>query len=111
MRILYSIRTEREPLPEPKVIFENARRWHGDFTADPTGFYQKHEEWIKPMNQLKNGLFLSGNWDNRPLPFKSEYVQNSTMKLEMEFVAKNFIRVYFDTENCIPYRVDTGKIN
>ena len=108
MKVMYSFRTEKRPLPEPKEIFENVRRWHREFSKNPHDFFVKHEEWIKPMCQLRNGLFFSEGWDSKPLPFKNQYIEDSELKLEMEFIAKNFIRVYFETNIGPPYRVDTG---
>ena len=60
------------------------------------------------MNQLRNGHFFSMNWDDEKFNFTEEYIQNSDLKLEMEFIDQNFVRISFDTDKFLPYRVDTG---
>ena len=110
MKVYYSFRTEKYALPEPKVLFENVRRLHIEFKRSPLLFFRKYEEWLRPMNQLRNGHFFSLNWDAKEFNFTNEYIKESDLKLEMEFIDKNFVRVSFQTDNFIPYRVDTGKI-
>ena len=108
MKVIYSFRTEKHALPEPKILFENVRRLHIEFKRNPSLFFRKYEEWLRPMNQLRNGHFFSLNWDSKEFKFTDEYVEESDLKLEMEFLDHNFVRISFQTENFIPYRVDTG---
>ena len=109
MKVLYSFRTEKHALPDPRILFENVRRLHNEFEKNPLSFYHKYEEWLRPMNQLRNGHFFSLNWDCNEFNFTNEYIQVSNLKLEMEFIDKNFVRISFQTDKYIPYRVDTGK--
>lgn len=108
MRVLYSFRTEKQKMPDPVILFENVRRLHKEFQNNPKEFFTKYEEWLRPMNQLRNGHFFSMNWDSKTFEFTEEYIQTSDLKLEMEFVDQNFIRINFYTNVSIPYRVDTG---
>ena len=110
MKVLYSFRTEKYALPEPRILFENVRRLHNEFVRNPTEFHRKYEEWLRPMNQLRNGHFFSLNWDCKEFNFTNEYIEVSDLKLEMEFLDKNFVRISFMTDKFIPYRVDTGNI-
>ena len=108
MKVLYSFRTEKQKMPDPIILFENVRRLHREFQENPGDFYQRYKVWLRPMNQLRNGHFFSMNWDDEKFNFTEEYVQSSELKLEMEFIDRNFVRISFNTEQCIPYRVDTG---
>ena len=108
MKVLYSFRTEKQKMPDPLVLFENVRRLHNEFQENPKNFFTKYEEWLRPMNQLKNGHFFSMNWDNKAFIFTDEYVQKSDLKLEMEFIDPNFVRISFCVDKSLPYRVDTG---
>lgn len=109
MKVLYSFRTEKQKMPSPIILFENVRRLHIEFQCDPKKFYQKYKEWLRPMNQLRSGHFFSLNWDSKNFDFTEEYIQKSELKLEMEYIDKNFVRISFNTECFIPYRIDTGK--
>ena len=97
-------------MPDPVVLFENVRRLHNEFQENPKEFFTRYEEWLRPMNQLRNGHFFSMNWDSKMFEFTEEYIQKSDLKLEMEFIDTNFIRISFHTTTFIPYRVDTGTI-
>ena len=108
MKVVYSFRTEKQKMPDPVILLENVRRLHREFQANPGDFYQRYKVWLRPMNQLRNGHFFSMNWDNAKFNFTEEYIPNSELKLEMELIDRNFIRVSFVTNRYLPYRVDTG---
>ena len=111
MKVLYSFRTEKQKMPDPVILFENVRRLHNEFQEKPHEFYQKYKEWLRPMNQLRNGHFFSMNWDGKKFNFTEEYVQKSELKLEMEYIDENFVRISFNTTEYLPYRVDSGTIH
>ena len=108
MKVLYSFRTEKQRMPDPLILFENVRRLHKEFKENPGDFYQRYKTWLRPMNQLRNGHFFSMNWEDKKFNFTEEYVQDSDLKLEMEFIDPNFVRISFFTNEYLPYRVDTG---
>lgn len=106
MKILYSFRSEKFPLPNATTLFETVRALHAEFVQDPVGFAHKYEEWLRPMNQLKTGHFFSINWNAKNFPYTEYYNRNSELKLEYTQIDTNFIRIQFDTETAFPYRIN-----
>ena len=106
MKILYSFRSEKKPLPNAIVLFETVRKLHNDFVSNPVTFAAKYQEWLRPMNQLRLGHFFSINWNAKDFPFEGYYNKNSNIKLEMQQIAPNFIRIQFEIQTAFPYRID-----
>ena len=106
MRILYSFRTEKEPLPNATVLFETVRALHEEFLRDPVVFATKYNEWLRPMNQLRTGHFFSINWNARSFPFVEYFNGESELRLELSQIDRNFIRIQFETGTAFPYRID-----
>ena len=112
MLIRYCFRTEKQKLPEAEILFEAVRNMHADFIQDPVKFNGKYNQWLRPMNQLIPGHFISINYDAPDFPFyKFKYQIESDIKLEMMYIDKNFVRIQFHLENPFPYRIYTGNLN
>lgn len=106
VKILYSFRSEKKPLPNATTLFETVRKLHSEFIIDPVAFAKTYEEWIRPMNQLRLGHFFSINWNAKDFPFEEYYNKDSNLKLEMQQIDRNFIRIQFETQFAFPYRID-----
>ena len=109
MKVTYNFRTEKQKLPEPKMLFEAVRNLHDEFLANPVKFATKYESWLRPMNQLYQGHFFSLNFDAPHFPFDTSYNAKSNLKLEMRAIDKNYIRITFSTDNSFPYRITPEK--
>ena len=109
MLIRYCFRSEKQTLPEAEILFETVRSMHAEFTQNPVKFNEKYHQWLRPINQLISGHFISINYNAPNFPFyKFKYQVESDIKLEMFFVDKNFVRIQFNLENPFPYRIFPG---
>lgn len=106
VKILYSFRSEKTPLPNAVTLFETVRRLHHEFTQNPVAFARTYKEWLRPMNQLRLGHFFSINWDAKDFPFEEYYNKTSKITLEMQQIDQSFIRIQFETDLAFPYRID-----
>ena len=106
VKILYSFRSEKKPLPNATLLFETVRKLHNEFIANPVQFAGKYKEWLRPMNQLRLGHFFSINWDAKDFPFVEYFNESSNIKLEMHQIDWNFIRIQFESPAAFPYRID-----
>ena len=75
---------------------------------NPYKFWRKYEEWIKPMNQLQNGLFFSINMDNKDFNYIKYCNEESNIKLEYYQLGPNYAKILFEYEDAFPYRISTG---
>ena len=105
MTILYSFRTDNYRLPDSGTILETVRRLHDEFVNDPVSFANKYENWIRPMNQLRTGMFFSINEDTGNFPYCAYFNKSSLIKLELYYIAENFVRVQFAAP-LFPYRIN-----
>ena len=110
MLIRYCFRSEKQKLPPAETLFEVVRSMHNDFVGNPTNFQRKYNTWLRPMNQLIPGHFLSINYEAPEFPFhKFQYQPDSNLKLELQYIDNNFVRIQFDLQNPIPYKIHSGK--
>ena len=108
MRIRFSYRTERGSLPDAVTLMETTRKLHEEITTNPKDFWDKYESWIRPMNQLQNGIFISINWENKDFEFTEYYNKDSNIRLEYHQLGPNYAKIMFDYEKSLPYRIPSG---
>lgn len=109
MRIRYSFRTEKGQLPDAVTLMETTRALHEEIKNDPHNFWMTYNEWIQPMNQLQNGLFISIRFDSKDFNFRRYFNGNSEIRLEYTQLGHNYAKIMFDYEGDVPYRISTGK--
>ena len=107
MRIRYSFRSEKGMLPDATTLMETTRKLHNEIKKNPSKFWIKYEEWIKPMNQLQNGLFISINQDSEDFKFVEYCDEESDIKLEFTQLGFNYVKIMFNYTGTIPYRVSS----
>ena len=108
MLIRYSYRTEKKPLPDAVTLMETTRMLHHEFQADHMKFWTKYESWLKPMNCLTPGHFISITDQKKNFPFKEYFDNESPIKLEYTKLGPNYAKITFEIEEAIPYKVSTG---
>lgn len=111
MRIRYSYRTEMGHLPNATVIMETTRKLHYEFIENPTAFWKKYEEWLRPMNSLNPGHFFSINIGSKEFKFIEYFAQDCVLRLEYMDLGKNYAKVTFEADDSFPYKVASGKYN
>ena len=109
MRIRYSFRTEKGQLPDAVTLMETTRVLHKEITDNPRKFWEKYNEWIQPMNQLQNGLFISIRYEGKDFNFTRYFNGNSELKLEHIQLGYNYAKIMFNYEGDVPYRISSGK--
>ena len=110
MKIRYSFRSEKKKLPEPKIILETTRQLHNEFIQNPSKFWNTYKEWLRPMNCLVPGHFISINEDSRSFKFIQYYNNSCALRLEYMELGKNYVKVTFEIDDAIPYKVSSGII-
>ena len=111
MRVRYSFRTEKGRLPDALTLMETTRAMHDEITRNPREFWKSYEEWIQPMNQLQNGVFVSINYDSKDFSFTEYFNGKSELKLEYTQLGRNYAKIMFNYEGDLPYRIPSGKIS
>ena len=111
MKVRFSFRTEKGSLPDAVTIMETTRKLHAEINENPSKFWGKYEHWIRPMNQLQNGIFISINWDSADFQYTNYFNGDSRVRLEYQQLGPNFARITFETEDPIPYRIPSGNKN
>ena len=109
MRIRYSFRTERGQLPDAVTLMETTRALHKEITDNPHKFWETYNEWIQPMNQLQNGIFVSISYESKDFNFTKYFNGDSELQLEYIQLGHNYAKIMFDYEGDIPYRISSGK--
>ena len=108
MKIRYSFRTEKKSLPEATTILETTRQLHHEFTQNPAKFWKAYEEWLRPMNCLVPGHFISINKDSKDFKFTKYYNNTCPLRLEYMELGKNYVKVTFEIDEVLPYKVSSG---
>ena len=106
MRVLFSFRSEEHKLPSDRILIETTNAIHLEFTKSPQRTFLKYKKWIQPMCQLKNGIFISINENSGPFQFQNEETDIKIKEIEVQHVAENFVRINFEWNKALPYRVD-----
>ena len=109
MKIRYSYRTEREALPDAVTLMETTRALHHEFTTNQTEFWKMYEDWLRPMNSLAPGHFVSISNQRNRFPFKEYFDNESPIRLEYTKHGPNYVKITFEVENCLPYKIPSGK--
>ena len=108
MKIRYSYRTERKVLPDAVTLMETTRWLHHEFQSNPVEFWRKYENWLRPMNSLAPGHFISISDQKENFPFR-EYFDNASMiKLEYVKLGYNYAKITFEMLDPLPYKIPTG---
>lgn len=108
MRVRFSFRTEKGPLPDAVTLMETTRKLHKEISEGPKKFWDRYSQWIRPMNQLQNGIFISINWDCEDFKFTEYFHEDSKLTLEYTQLGPNYAKIIFEHEDAIPYRVPSG---
>ena len=106
MKIRYSFRSEKFKLPPPETIMETVREMHSEFCQNPVSLYEKYKRWIRPMNQLYQGHFISINEDTGDMEYCEFFNGESDIRLELYYIAPQFARIEFEVKSTFPYRID-----
>ena len=110
MKIRYSFRTEKKILPDAVTLMETTRMLHHEFILDPLKFWNKYEKWLKPMNSLMPGHFISISDQKEEFAFQDYFDNTSMIKLEFVKLGHNYAKITFEIDNPLPYKVPSGKI-
>ena len=111
MKIRYSFRTEKKALPDAVTLMETTRFLHHSFKEDQQKFWATYSDWLKPMNSLVPGHFISISYQKRNFPFKEYFDNESAIKLEYTKLGPNYAKITFEVEEPIPYKIPSGKEN
>ena len=111
MKIRYSYRTERKALPDAVTLMETTRYLHNSFKENQQKFWTTYSEWLRPMNSLVPGHFISITDQKKNFPFQDYFDNESAIRLEYTKLGPNYAKITFEIEEPIPYRVPSGKAN
>ena len=87
------------------VIIENMKKDH-------INFFAKIKSYVRPMNQLEAGLHLNisdcrADTDSLMKIFGSNTDSTKHKVSRIRFIARNFVKLDFICENCLPFRVNS----
>ena len=109
MRIRYSFRTEKDDLPNDKILIATTIQIHQEFADDHNAAWERYGPWIKPMNSLEPGLFFSINYDSEEFPFST--VEMESDKHYTTVLGKNYVKIYFQHSDALPYKIVGYTVN
>ena len=110
MRVRFSFRTEKGNLPDAVTLMETTRKLHDEIRSNPTKFMSKYGKWVKPMNQLQNGIFISVNYEDDDFEYTDYFNKDSNIRLEYHQLGNNYAKILFEYEDSLPYRIPSGSI-
>ena len=112
MKVTFNIYNAFGYLPDPDWIFKLVRRTDFLMKQNPNKNWNTIKEWARPMNQLACGLFLNitdAKVDEIEKKIDFEGDASEDLRLELQWIDRGYVRVCFDTEDPMPYRIITGK--
>ena len=101
MRVRFSYRTEKGRLPDAVTLMETTRRLHDQMKQNPAAFWEEYKGWVKPMNQLQNGLFISITEETEDFQFSNYFNKDSPLRLEYHQLVPNYAKIMFEYKTCI----------
>ena len=110
--ITIAIRHEEYALDNIQYFEKLASAIITNMKTDRTRFYRKIEAFVRPMNQLEAGLHLNISnckFDEKSLDevFNVGVGSDKYKVSRIRFIARNFIKMDFICNNCLPFRINT----
>ena len=104
MLITFNFYSANGKLPDPIWLFEVTRRIDFMMRENPNRNWTTLEKWVRPMCQLRTGLFMNIS-DTTPEEIEKAINITGTKiedtKLEMSWIGEGYVRIQFQVEGKI----------